>query len=161
MMKNRLRHCLTLLLATILIAPAPSWAQGYTATRYPIVLVHGLFWLRPYRSGRILVRDPLGPAQRRRHRVHHQRVGRQQHRGARRTAAQPGAPDHRRHRQGKVNLIGHSHGGPTIRYVASVRPDLVASVSSVGGVNKGSRVADIILRVAPGAAAAWPMRWPP
>ena len=32
----------------------------------------------------------------------------------------------------KVNLIGHSHGGPTIRYVAGVRPDLIASVTSVG-----------------------------
>ena len=27
----------------------------------------------------------------------------------------------------KVNLIGHSHGGLDIRYVAAVRPDLVAS----------------------------------
>ncbi|NRA23386.1 MAG: triacylglycerol lipase [Oleispira sp.] len=44
----------------------------------------------------------------------------------------------------KVNLIGHSHGGPTIRYVASVRPDLVASVTSIAGVNKGSEVADAI-----------------
>jgi triacylglycerol lipase len=44
----------------------------------------------------------------------------------------------------KVNLIGHSHGSPTIRYVASVRPDLVASVTSIGGVNKGSEVADVI-----------------
>ena len=49
----------------------------------------------------------------------------------------------------KVNLIGHSHGGPTIRYVATVRPDLVASVTSVGGVNKGSAVADVLLKVAP------------
>ena len=31
----------------------------------------------------------------------------------------------------KVNLIGHSQGGPTIRYVAGVRPDLIASVTSV------------------------------
>lgn len=44
----------------------------------------------------------------------------------------------------KVNLIGHSHGGPTIRYVASVRPDLVASVTSIAGVNKGTVVADTI-----------------
>ncbi|MCV5343391.1 alpha/beta fold hydrolase, partial [Escherichia coli] len=44
----------------------------------------------------------------------------------------------------KVNLIGHSHGGPTTRYVASVRPDLVASVTSIGGVNKGSKVADLV-----------------
>ena len=44
----------------------------------------------------------------------------------------------------KFNLIGHSHGGPTIRYVASVRPDLVASVTSVGSPHKGSKVADAL-----------------
>ncbi|WDE00207.1 lipase family alpha/beta hydrolase [Thalassomonas actiniarum] len=44
----------------------------------------------------------------------------------------------------KVNIIGHSHGGPTARYVASVSPDLVASVTSVGGVNWGSRFADVM-----------------
>lgn len=44
----------------------------------------------------------------------------------------------------KVNLIGHSHGGPTARYIAGVRPDLVASVSSVAGTNGGSPVADLV-----------------
>lgn len=45
----------------------------------------------------------------------------------------------------KVNLVGHSHGGPTTRYVASVRPDLVASVTTVHGVNAmGSATADAI-----------------
>ena len=29
----------------------------------------------------------------------------------------------------KLNLIGHSQGSPTARYAASVRPDLVASVT--------------------------------
>lgn len=42
----------------------------------------------------------------------------------------------------KVNLVGHSHGGPTVRYVAGVAPDLVASASSVSGVNWGTPVAD-------------------
>ncbi len=46
---------------------------------------------------------------------------------------------------GKVNLVGHSHGGPTSRYVAHVRPDLVASVTSVGSPHKGSPVADLIV----------------
>ncbi|EKP0260223.1 triacylglycerol lipase [Aeromonas sobria] len=56
----------------------------------------------------------------------------------------------------KVNLIGHSHGGPTARYVASVAPDLVASVTSVGGVNFGSKVADFIRGlVAPGSFPDW------
>ena len=45
----------------------------------------------------------------------------------------------------KFNLIAHSHGAQTARYVAAVRPDLIASVSSVGGVNKlGSEKAEII-----------------
>ncbi|ROS02016.1 triacylglycerol lipase [Sinobacterium caligoides] len=44
----------------------------------------------------------------------------------------------------KFNLIGHSHGSPTSRYVASIRPDLVASVTGIGGTNKGSRTADLM-----------------
>lgn len=47
----------------------------------------------------------------------------------------------------KVNLIGHSHGGPTTRYAAGVIPTKVASVTSVAGPNKGSDVADLILKV--------------
>jgi triacylglycerol lipase len=46
------------------------------------------------------------------------------------------------HGHAKFNLIGHSHGGPTIRYVASVRPDLAASVTSIGSPHTGSKVAD-------------------
>lgn len=44
----------------------------------------------------------------------------------------------------KVHLIGHSHGGPTTRYVASIHPDYIASVTSVGGVNWGTPIADIM-----------------
>lgn len=33
----------------------------------------------------------------------------------------------------KVNIIGHSQGALDARYVATVRPDLVASITSVGG----------------------------
>jgi triacylglycerol lipase len=44
----------------------------------------------------------------------------------------------------KVNLIGHSHGNQSIRYVAGVRPDLVASATSVSGPTKGSVVADLL-----------------
>lgn len=44
----------------------------------------------------------------------------------------------------KVNLIGHSHGGPTVRYVAAVKPQYVASVTGVGGTFRGSKVADKI-----------------
>jgi len=44
----------------------------------------------------------------------------------------------------KVNLMGHSQGGTTSRYVAAVRPDLVASVTSIGSPHRGSKVGDII-----------------
>lgn len=37
----------------------------------------------------------------------------------------------------KFNLIGHSQGGIDIRYVAGVRPDLVASLTTVGSPHTG------------------------
>ena len=46
----------------------------------------------------------------------------------------------------KVNLIGHSQGALTVRYVAAKRPDLVASVTSVAGPNYGSELADYLER---------------
>jgi triacylglycerol lipase len=49
----------------------------------------------------------------------------------------------------RFNLIGHSHGGPTIRYVAAVRPDLVASVTSIGSPHTGSKVADALATTFP------------
>lgn len=44
----------------------------------------------------------------------------------------------------KVNLIGHSHGGLDARYVAAVRPDLVASVTTIGSPHKGADLADFL-----------------
>jgi triacylglycerol lipase len=44
----------------------------------------------------------------------------------------------------KFNLVGHSHGGNTIRYVAAVAPELVASVTTMGTPHKGSKVADAL-----------------
>jgi triacylglycerol lipase len=44
----------------------------------------------------------------------------------------------------KLNLIGHSHGGLDVRYVAAVRPDLVASATSVGSPHKGADLADFL-----------------
>ena len=49
----------------------------------------------------------------------------------------------------KVNIIAHSQGVPTARYVAAVRPDLVASVTSVHGENRGTPVADVIRGIIP------------
>lgn len=44
----------------------------------------------------------------------------------------------------KVNLIGHSHGGLDVRYVAATRPELVASVTSVGSPHQGAELADYL-----------------
>ncbi len=44
----------------------------------------------------------------------------------------------------KFNLIGHSQGGLDARYVASVQPDLVASVTSIGSPHFGSGTADLV-----------------
>ncbi len=48
----------------------------------------------------------------------------------------------------KVNLIGHSHGSQSVRYVAGVLPANVASVTAVGGPTKGSPVADVVQALA-------------
>ena len=106
-----------------------AFAAGYTQTKYPIVLVHGLFGF-----------DNIGPVEYF-YGIPSALRGEQLLSQVRQVLAATGAV--------KVNLMGHSHGGPTARYVASVRPDLVASVTSIGGVNKGSAVADVLLGVAP------------
>lgn len=49
----------------------------------------------------------------------------------------------------KFNLIGHSQGGVTSRYVMNVRPDLVASVTTLHTPHKGSPLADIVTGIAP------------
>ncbi|BEP95099.1 triacylglycerol lipase [Acidovorax sp. A79] len=141
--------------AGLLLLGASAQAQsGYTQTRYPIVLVHGLFGFDSalgidYFYG---IPDAL-------------RQG-----GAKVYVAQVSAANSTEVRgeqllaqvktilaitgAAKVNLVGHSHGGPTTRYVAGVAPQLVASVTSVGGVNKGSRVADILRGVAPAGSVS-------
>jgi len=51
----------------------------------------------------------------------------------------------------KVNIIAHSHGCTTSRYVIYHRPDLVASFTSIAGPHKGSPVADFALDKVPGS----------
>ncbi len=46
----------------------------------------------------------------------------------------------------KVNLIGHSQGALAARYAAALAPDVVASVTSVSGPNHGSELADFLRR---------------
>ncbi|MFT3858316.1 MAG: triacylglycerol lipase [Aquabacterium sp.] len=45
----------------------------------------------------------------------------------------------------KVNLIGHSHGSQSVRYVAGKRPQWVASVTAVSGPTMGSETSDWLL----------------
>lgn len=139
----------SLFACTLLASPARAASAGYTQTRYPIVLVHGLFGF-----------DNLGPVD-----YFYGIAAALRSGGAEVYVTQVSAANSTEVRgeqlltqvkqilaatgATKVNLIGHSHGGPTSRYVASVRPDLVASVSSVGGVNKGSRVADVLIGAVP------------
>lgn len=47
----------------------------------------------------------------------------------------------------KVNLIGHSHGGHDIRYVAAVAPEYVASVTAVSSPEQGSKMADWVVKM--------------
>ncbi|MGK0476019.1 MAG: triacylglycerol lipase [Oleispira sp.] len=49
----------------------------------------------------------------------------------------------------KFNLMGHSQGGVTSRYVMTVRPDLVASVTSMSTPHTGSPVAGLVTDLAP------------
>ncbi|PKF81210.1 lipase [Vibrio sp. vnigr-6D03] len=147
-----------LTIALLLSASAFSWAgasaggatqSGYTQTHYPIVLVHGLFGFDRLAGVDYFFGVPQALTKS----------------GAKVYVAQVSATNSSEARgeqllsqveailavtgAQKVNLIGHSHGSPTSRYVASVRPDMVASVTSVGGVNKGSTIADIVRGTVP------------
>jgi len=121
------------------------WNCSYTKTRYPIVLAHGaagfdeLFGVLEYWYG-IPASLASGGAS-----VYVTTVsqlnstevrGEQLLAQVEQIVAISGKP--------KVHLIGHSHGGLDVRYVASVRPDLVASVTSVGSPHKGAELADAL-----------------
>jgi triacylglycerol lipase len=128
---------------------APAHAGTYGQTKYPIVLVHGVLGfdkigpveyfygipsaLRADGAKVFLVQVSAANS--------HEKRGEQLLTQVKQILAATGAA--------KVNLIGHSQGSPTSRYVASVSPALVASVSSVGGVNKGTPVADVVVGLTP------------
>jgi triacylglycerol lipase len=149
-MKQALTRALSALMLAALVTPVQAgwfdwlWKDTYTETRYPVVLAHGMFgfdslagvdyWYKIpaelERSGADVYVTQVAALNSTEAR------GEQLAREVERVLAVSGAR--------KVNLIGHSHGGPTIRYVASVYPQYVASATSVGGVNWGSRVADVV-----------------
>lgn len=158
MIKITMRLMFASLLCTTMQAHAwfwDSWFQpsNYTQTKYPIVLAHGLlgfdevlgieYW---YKIPAELRKDGATVYVTTVANTNSTEVrGEQLIAQIENILAVTGAK--------KVNLIGHSHGGPTVRYVASVRPDLVASVTSVGGVNKGSNTADFLRQIPEGSVA--------
>ncbi|TBW58890.1 alpha/beta fold hydrolase [Marinobacter halodurans] len=55
--------------------------------------------------------------------------------------------------EAKFNLMAHSQGAPTSRVTASLIPGRIASITSIDGVNKGSKVADVIRGILPPGGA--------
>jgi triacylglycerol lipase len=126
-------------------APA---VDDYAATQYPIVLVHGLagtdrfanvldYWYgipadleshgaNVYVANLSGFQSDLGPNGR----------GEQLLAFVKQVLAATGAH--------KVNLIGHSQGGLSSRYVAAVAPELVASVTTISTPHQGSQFADFV-----------------
>ena len=145
------RHFFNRCLAVILLCLCSLGAHaqtGYTQTKYPVVLVHGLFgfdsvlgvydyWYgigNELKAGGATVYTASVSASN-----FSEVRGEQLIRDLDRLRAVTGKQ--------KFNLIGHSHGGPTARYVASVRPDLVASTTVLGSPNTGTPVADAVSAV--------------
>lgn len=127
------------------LSAAPAAHAGTTAkTKYPIVLVHGFigfdnvigiqyFYTIPSKlrdEGATVYIASVNPSQTTEFR------GEELIQQMKQWAAKDGVK--------KFNLIGHSHGGPTVRYAAGVAPTMVASVTSVAGTHYGSKVADEI-----------------
>ncbi|MBI2734332.1 MAG: triacylglycerol lipase [Aquabacterium sp.] len=128
------------------LSVAPSAHAGTTAkTKYPIVLVHGFigfdnvlgiqyFYQIPSKlrdEGATVYIASVNPSQTTEFR------GEELIQQMKQWAAKDGVK--------KFNLIGHSHGGPTVRYAAGTVPSMVASVSTMAGTHFGSKVADDIL----------------
>ncbi len=140
-MKRFLVACATSL--ALLSSPtALTAADTYTQTKYPVVLVHGLLGF-----------DALGPVQ------YFYGVPAELRRSGATvytaSVSQSNSTEVRgeqllkelqtlkaKYGHTKFNLVGHSHGGNTSRYVASVSPGLVASVTTMGTPHQGSKVAD-------------------
>ncbi len=121
-------------------------SSGYTQTKYPIVLCHGmagfdsLFGVVDYFYG---IESDLTSGGATVYVTHVPAFNSTEARGEELLgeiedlAARTGAK--------KFNLIGHSHGGLDVRYVAAMRPDLVASVTTVGTPHQGADLADYLL----------------
>lgn len=137
------------LAAAAALAPPAHAASEEARTRYPVVLVHGLLGFDnvlgvDYFYG---VGDKLAASGTRVHVAKVSAANTSEVRGEQLLAELRTLRALSKNPSQKYNLIGHSQGSPTARYVAAVQPDLVASVTSVSGVNGGSKVADMLARL--------------
>lgn len=150
---NRLFRAIaaTAALCVMLLAASPSWANcwfncSYAKTKYPIVLQHGLagfdtlsggvqYWYGIPESlraeGAEVFVTQVSP------------VNSSIARGESLIAQLDDIRAIKGNSALKFNLIGHSQGGVDIRYVAAVRPDLVASLTTVGSPHRGSDLVTI------------------
>ncbi len=118
--------------------------QRNATTRFPILLVHGLFGFEKVGQSELFrdIKEALRTAGARVFipyvSVTHcnEARGEQLLAQIERVLDGTGAP--------RVNLIGHGQGALAARYAAAMAPDLVASVTSVNGPNQGSELADFL-----------------
>ncbi|MFT7185307.1 MAG: triacylglycerol lipase [Pseudohongiellaceae bacterium] len=131
--------CLTTVLVSI-----NTHASTYTKTKYPIVLVHGVtgfdtlgglinyFHKIPYNLERSGAKVNT---------VSVSFVNSSEKRGKQLADYISGLG------VSKVNIMAHSQGAPTARVAASIIPNKIASITSINGVNYGSKVADVLTGV--------------
>jgi len=132
-------------------------ASTYSQTKYPIVLAHGMFGFKSLLGGAIDYWYQIpSDLQANGAKVYVTQVaalessavrGEQLLTQVKNILAITGAA--------KVNLMGHSHGGHSIRYVAAAIPSKVASVTAIGSPVKGAPVADLITQTGSLSAVAY------
>jgi triacylglycerol lipase len=132
-------------------------ASTYSQTKYPIVLAHGMFGFKSLLGGAIDYWYQIpSDLQANGAKVYVTQVaalessavrGEQLLTQVNNILAITGAA--------KVNLMGHSHGGHSIRYVAAAIPSKVASVTAIGSPVKGAPVADLVTQTGSLSAVAY------
>lgn len=132
-------------------------ATTYSQTKYPIVLAHGMFGFKSLLGGAVDYWYGIpSELQANGAKVYVTQVaalessevrGEQLLSQVKNILAITGAA--------KVNLMGHSHGGHSIRYVAAAIPTKVASVTGIGSPVKGAPVADLVTKTGPLSPVAY------
>lgn len=125
--------CAAALPAAQALAQSSTTSPTYAATKYPIVLVHGFMGFKDifgvdyfYKVPDALRKSGAKVYVAAVSEVNSSSVrGEQLLKQMREWAAKDGVK--------KFNLVGHSQGSPTIRYVAGVAPELVSSVTTMAG----------------------------